>query len=123
MSETMIERVARALCARLGVDPDQMVPSIVVNDLGRPMGMSASFSGPMQPQWMRWEGEARATMVAMREPTEAMLRDPTVITGRDSEGFGISEGDAREVWQAMIDTALNEKSTEKTSKTQAKTTV
>jgi hypothetical protein len=50
--------------------------------------------------------EARASISALRNPTEAMIA--VAATGLDSEGYGITRGDAASVWQVMIDTALNE---------------
>lgn len=54
--------------------------------------------------WDAWEGDARAAIAAMREPTEAM-----VDTGRDvgpDRPYGAHE--TRATWSAMIDTALSE---------------
>jgi hypothetical protein len=48
---------------------------------------------------------ARACIEAMREPTKIMVYTATKCG--DSEGYGsISEWDARNLWEEMIDTAL-----------------
>lgn len=55
---------------------------------------------------------ARATILAMREPTEAMVdaghertKDPM---GNMHEAMGIGKANARSAWRAMIDKALEE---------------
>ncbi len=80
MTETMIERVARAI--------------------------NAEAEGPDGRGWndedlrtkANCRAEARAAIEAMREPTEEMLR--SVLLSREIAG---------QVWQAMIDAALDEK--------------
>ena len=78
---TMIERVARAIvklrCARTG--------------------MGATDNCLLDPEEL---DEARAAIEAMREPTEAMIKEAAWEDGRVT---------ARNVWQAMISEALNER--------------
>lgn len=90
----MIERVARAICVADGCDPNQ-----------ESVGIGVQM--PAGQKYRLWEvrvAQARAAIEAMREPTEAMAD----ITGRVlSCGYGHVPDDARIVWQAMIDKALN----------------
>lgn len=78
MSESMIERVARALAEEDG-------------DLYE---ANAVF----------WKGMARAAIKAMREPTEAMERAGDIPGWDDA----VSIGHSADVWRAMIDAALSE---------------
>ncbi len=50
---------------------------------------------------------ARMILQEMRVPTPEMVDAAT--TGRDSEGFGITRGDAEDVWRAMIECALRDR--------------
>jgi hypothetical protein len=88
MSE-MVERIARALCIDAhgsSLSPDAILTCGPAREVG-------------QPAWKFFEDRARVAIAAMREPTEAMrnafaqhrfARAPT----------------ARELWQTMIDAAL-----------------
>jgi hypothetical protein len=58
MTNEIIERAARAICAAGGQDPDARV-----NIVG----------APDRALWEAYIPEARAAVAAMREPTEAML--------------------------------------------------
>ncbi len=49
---------------------------------------------------------ARAVIEAMREPTDAMVRD--CCNGEASLGHCITDEDGKMLWQAMIDAALSE---------------
>lgn len=64
-----------------------------------------------------WEEDiaaARAAIEAMREPTEVMLPERGVRVGFFSDADGIEDNmyvdkdEARDVWRAMVDAALNE---------------
>jgi hypothetical protein len=92
MTETMIERVARAICVASGLDPD------------RPFS-SSNYSKETEPQefaWHEYLPEARAAINAMREPTEAMED-----AGNSATYIWIDETSA-DVWPRMIDAALKE---------------
>ena len=79
--QTMIERVARAIClSRGGLDPDQ-----------KRIG-----GGQI---WESFVPQARATIGAMREPTGEMLR---------SFSLGYERIMVTAYWQEMIDAALTE---------------
>lgn len=86
-----IERAARALYERWLQDPD------IVRE--------AALNGPY-PTWDsiselgkgRWVNAVRAVLHAIREPSDEMCRLPSI--GRDAN--------AEEIWQAMIDAALQE---------------
>jgi hypothetical protein len=94
----MIEHVARALCARLGRDPDTMGPSVVVTNMGS-MGMAASLNGPLEPAWKGYEAEARTAIEAMRNADLSKMR-LLLHAGTDTWT------DAQELWNAVIDSAL-----------------
>ena len=96
---TMVEKIARALCAAKGIDPDA-VPSIMVDwrdDFSLP---SADVA---RPAWRGYVEAARAALEAMREPTQPMVRN-----GADPYA-GVTEIAARAVWADMMYAALNEK--------------
>lgn len=82
---TMIERVAKAILAAEGKDPEK------VDGWGRPM-------------WKSKAKEARAAIAAMREPTPEMEAEWKAIMGG---GFMNSHSD-RETWEAGIDGAMKE---------------
>ena len=92
MSE-MIERVARALAEREGINWEAI-----------PVG------GSTARQWRRdertyWLDQAAAAIKAMREPTNFMLVEATENAG-PIDCCSVDEKGAKEVWQAMIDAAL-----------------
>jgi len=84
---SMIEKVARALCAG---DPDDTLQ--VGPNVGR-------------PRWTQHTPQARAAIEAMREPTEGME-----VAGSNAMNFEPFEPDslqaARAGWKAMIQAAL-----------------
>lgn len=90
MSE-MVERVARALCAEAGRDPDKI-----------------AFPSEAFQLWRFYIKGARAALAAQREPTEAMLAAEcdTVTGGRQRLSDYLDYVDARSVWRAMNDEAL-----------------
>lgn len=93
----MVERVARAMCAKWydGEDPDAS-DHVGVEDYER------SQRGETTKNWHLFERPARAAIEAMREPTEAM-------TISASKEFGPQTGDSSDpcdVWRHMIDEAL-----------------
>lgn len=53
--------------------------------------------------WTEAREIARAVIEAMREPTKTMLDGPTWYDGPHSQ---FTPGDAKEVWDQMIDAAL-----------------
>lgn len=91
--ESMIERVARALRRQWSID---------------------NFDRPSDVGWQDEINAARAAIAAMKEPTETMISPEGVHIGfiNDADGIEdnlyIDEDDARAIWQAMIDAALNE---------------
>lgn len=93
MAVTMIERIARLLCAREGGDPDE-VRHGELHAAGR--------------TWLGWQAhasEARGLLAAMREPTEAMAQVGGNEIPRESECLA---EDAADIWRAMIDEELAE---------------
>ena len=81
MSESMVERVARAICETS--DPGGVV------------------------DWHEWVDEARAAISAMREPTQAMLDAADLAEKAHLAAGGDPEtcADHADVWRAMIDEA------------------
>ena len=91
MADNMIEKVARAICWKNGMDPDLTLGGDGQNFL-----------------WMEYEGQAGAAIAAMRTPTDemksegdcympALMNDGLMKAGYDVVG---------EVWQAMVGKAL-----------------
>lgn len=88
----MIERVARAICAGCGDNPDSV---------GEPPSDVYPVAGHAFPRWFAYRAAARAAIEAMRVPDEAMDNAGARLTG-------ISPGMADTAWRAMIDAALTE---------------
>jgi hypothetical protein len=84
MAESMIERVARAICTAAGIDPDRK-------------------GNETEWRWQEFEKEARAVIKEMREPTDVM-----VDAGDAVEPGVTGYTDALSHYQTMIDAALNE---------------
>jgi len=85
-----VERVARALCP---IDPDSTT-QLIVHDKWYRAGT---------PHWQSWIAEARVAIAAMREPTEAMVKEACNVS------IEMSANQAHLAWQAMIDDALKER--------------
>ncbi len=91
MTESMIERVARAICRancgpRMQRDEPDRVECQVENG------------------WSLWEDEARAAIEAMREPTERICK----LTAADHD---MAVAEVAVVWDAMVANALRETTT------------
>jgi len=89
-----VERVARALCSRSGVDPDKPLYSVENQQ---------SYGGEERIQvglqWNQFEGKARTAILVMREPTAEMIA--AFADGDQDPGYA-------EDWRIMIDAALAE---------------
>lgn len=92
--ETMVERVARALCRADGLDPDADW-----RDQGAVFLTFAIEPGKAQC-WRTYEAKARAAIEAMREPTTAMTS--AFDAACDEHGHCL----ARFGYRIMIDAAL-----------------
>ena len=75
----MIEKVARAICNERGINPDQLIyvgmPQVLYLGLGLFGGV---FIPPVEAQAKAWEAfirDAKAAILAMREPTEGMIAE------------------------------------------------
>ena len=68
MSEDMVERVARALCAFFHRGRPGAADDITPIGFGPPQ--------PWGPRWKLYEDLARAALEAMREPSDAFRRKP-----------------------------------------------
>lgn len=90
MSE-MVERVARALCSEDGRDPE--------GDDCWNFGRDHSIK---KKNWEAYVGGARAAILAMREPTDAVLKAGAAHWDDD----WCSETNALNMWNGMIDEAL-----------------
>ena len=87
-SETMVERVARAIYAVR---------------LSRRSGKKARSWGELSPKWqVFWMKQARAAIAAMREPTKAMRSAIRNVEPLHS--------DLSDIWNAGIDAALSDSS-------------
>jgi hypothetical protein len=73
-----IERLARILCNRDGHSEDVLVSE--------------------RPMWVSYTGEARSLLLAIREPSDAMI-----VAGAECESLLV-----RDIYSAMIDAALAE---------------
>jgi hypothetical protein len=89
MMTSMIERVARAICIATGLEPDGKYRSSDEGD----------GTAPHEFQWHAFQPEARAAILAMREPSDAMLSDRVIR----EHGYA---GDIDLVWRALIHLAL-----------------
>lgn len=97
--ESMVEKVARAICKAMGENPDcvteRFLPGSCQTDEG-------------EPHWKGYVEHARAALEAVREPTQEMLN----ARGKNDMGYEASVSgyldnwSAETVWQAMISEAL-----------------
>lgn len=87
-NESMVERVARAICKADGHDPGVVCD---INVLGDPDAGAA---------WAGYRKHARAAIEAMKEPTEYMVDAGASGSGEDSSGVAIG------AWRAMVESAL-----------------
>jgi hypothetical protein len=100
MSEqTMVERVARAICSKTNIamegvteihldNPDYVIPAHKRTD------------GVAIPRWKLYVEQARAAIEAIRQPTKAMIEAGAKGSGEDSEMTALG------AWEEMIDAAL-----------------
>jgi hypothetical protein len=97
--QTMIERIARALCSEAHIDPDKSV-----------MKSGGSGDGDRQVAWMALRKQARTILAIMRQPTGAMLSaNAEAVNGtRRPIDSGSDHFIAEEIWRAMIDAALED---------------
>lgn len=93
---TMVERVARALCAKRNAH------------LGSP---DAETLVRGKPNWVFHVPDALTAIEAMREPTPGMVEAARLEGSDDPDNEASSTGHywvREEMWQAMIDAALSE---------------
>jgi hypothetical protein len=92
MSDTMIDRIARSLCVSAGDNPD---------------GATCDVYVPGDPDagkvWASYRASARAVLVAMRQPTSAMLK-----AGEDDMNPWSNDVHLPHIWETMINAALTE---------------
>ena len=82
-TQTPLERAARALAYGTGVEDD----------------------------WPQWIPAARIVLLAIREPSEAMIKSGTDVPCDDFVSGGLiysTDDEAKAIYQAMIDAALGE---------------
>lgn len=94
-NESMIERVARAICLSEGLDPDFNYDP---NGLGTIAGNDV--------RWKFFVADAKYAIEAMREPTEVMLDAYWLNTGESKEMRIRVHSTAVRYFKAMIDAAL-----------------
>ena len=100
--ESMIEKVARALCRadRPSGNPDEMVS---YSDQGMEGRTDVS------PKWTWYIGEARAAIAALREPTWRMVSAAHPAARNLSWSLNSNpDQDNIAVWHCMIDATLKE---------------
>jgi hypothetical protein len=92
---SMIERVERAMCRH--IDPDDTASGRI-----HPSGLQLDDG---EPYWLGYIEQAEAVILAMREPTQVMLRQAGGDLSSDRfTGLGM----ARSAWLDMIDAALGD---------------
>lgn len=91
----MIERVARALCE---VDMLEVLRSGMVAHAGTPLQAALATPAAIDELWPNYAAQARAAIEATREPTISMYDFGTDKMWKDRN--------STEVWQSMIDAAL-----------------
>lgn len=90
---SMVDRVARAICWKNGMNPDLTLGGDGVNFL-----------------WHEYVAQAEAAIEAMREPSEKMVSVGVEHRLKISIfGAGGWKNDTRDLFKEMIDAALNEK--------------
>lgn len=90
MTTSMVERVARALCAYCS-GPNVIDPAPAWDEIS-------------EIERNEWRGEARVAIERMRKPTDGMIAAAGHIgVGRDGD---TAAEVALEAWQAMIDEAI-----------------
>lgn len=107
----MLEKAARAACVADGHNPDGPTCDIYIHDdpdAGKP--------------WASYRNVARAVLLAIREPDEAMVRS---FTHSNVSGFNVRNGsicatphNAAAAWQRMIDAILTTNATSSDSEPQ-----
>lgn len=100
MSDSLIERVARALCA-----------AHYAARFAKPRD-DAHVQNNVDGNWHLYILSARAAIEAMREPTEAMVKEG-ILGGYGWEECKCFLTDPTEVWRTMIDAALGKTEGEK----------
>ena len=86
MSESMVERVARAMSVADGFHPE-----------------AVSNDEDGEPAWKIYEGMARSAIEAMREPTSWMLNEAVQLS--EDQAGNVA---GHEYWHRMVDAALKE---------------
>lgn len=95
MSESMVERVARAICRSVGRDPDAPFR----DDRGRELDF---------PESMRWRAEAVAAIEAMRTLPKDVT-DAIYSAGESTfEYDNVGDEFIGKIWAAGIDAALKD---------------
>ena len=93
----MIDRIARIICPDAW-DRDEFRRIVKHTNGGHTTGIDVAAS--MEEARNAARQTARDIWAEMREPTDAMAE--AGATGYDSEGYGITESDARRCYQAMV---------------------
>ena len=99
----MIERVARAICAAEGIDPDARRRSAAAIRMMMSDGREWDNSEDLGAEWEEWVPQARAAIEAMREPTPGMRWPMSYAAWHSGSGQDIAN-----VWRSGVDAALKE---------------
>jgi hypothetical protein len=91
MSDSMLERVARAI---LSADLD--ITDFNLSEKGK--------AEILDSEWCEWVLHAKAAINAMRDPTKDMLAACEIY----EVVMDVTQSEMKTIWQAMIDAALNE---------------
>jgi hypothetical protein len=97
MSE-MVERVARAICAKTNIAMEG-VTEVVLDNPDYVIPGNRRFDKTDTPRWKLYVDQSRAAIEAMREPT-----DPMIHAGEALEPDTLQF--VPDYWRAMIDAAL-----------------
>lgn len=112
----MIEKVARALCEKWGLDPDAKVSRSFPQLISHPrLGVYGAHIEPPDGYELAWKliaDDVRTGIEAMREPTAAMEQageSKSYELHNPSTDPVYMSGSPDIVWEAMIEAALAEK--------------
>ena len=101
MTDSMKERIARALAIADGRDPDA--------DFRMLDGIMLTVAVDKPEIWRTYLKKVDAVLNAMTEPTDQMLEEGAYLTPNSQGGEGpIQPEVTREIWQAMITAAKEE---------------
>lgn len=108
---TLIEKMARGMCARTGISPDALV---VAGEQIRVGSRAAVYAAPAGPAWLLFVGEARSVLDDMKVPNDDMLELASERMRGAGENLPPADDDLRPIaaaaycWFTMIEVAQGE---------------